>query len=189
MLERLGEFNQQQLQNDAELYATFLSAFIGTYKLDSLFSGKPVDHIAVKAAGLDDFERYLESITPFANLVVRSEVNSRWLVTARLIKAVNLGTYGPVSYVELMQPKPGSNPNGLVGLDHVEFVNPNFNQIDARLWQVKAGKKLQSNSNHSAIVVVINSKGQEVKFTNTTLLEINQKEVKEGRAEVLKGNL
>lgn len=67
-----------------------------------------------------------------------------------------------------------------VGIDHVEFFVTDLEAVQRVLEDSQLDWKPESNANHGWLTVVLNERGQEVKFTSTRLEEIVERNKQAG---------
>ena len=174
-----------RLQTLLLAYSEEVKLFFYSYGLASLVVDVPVDHIAIKALDRKTYEEYLHIYLPLSKRLSFEAVGPRDIATAELHDALNADTFGNVSLLEIMEPKPKTIATTHDLIDHIELLVPELDPIKEVLESKDVQFKVQSNENHTAVVVEINEWGQEVKFTDRTLLDIAEKQIANGKAIVL----
>jgi hypothetical protein len=165
-------------------YAAELESFIATNSLPNEWFLEP-DHIAIKGVDGTDYEDILESFRPVAKQITYIEMDGRRLGTANLTRPIVAGDLGSVSWVEIMEPRPERIGSDVVGLEHMEFCYPNFDEVTKVLRSRGIEFEPQQNPGHSWINIVINDKGQELKINDRPLAVIVEEEIKSGLSKIL----
>jgi predicted metalloenzyme YecM len=178
---KLDNFDQQIVQDWADLYLKELENFLNKNKLSDLFH-PPVDHLAIKAFDDADFTSFLESLKDFSETITFAEINNRRLATARLTTPIYFSQLGSCYCIEVMEPRPEKVNKDLVGFEHIEIFHPDLEEVKNLVK--KLHHEFQENSAHQAIVLKINQKGQEIKFTNTHLFDIEFSQLQTGEAQI-----
>jgi len=170
--------------DEIKKYAASLSDLIAGHQLPASWFAVP-DHLAFKGR---DSAHYLELVhifRPLAKRVSYIHLDNRRLATAELVKSVVAGDFGAVGWIEIMEPRPEKAGADVVGLEHMEFLYPDFEAVKAELSLKKVAYELQSNPNHQWINIVINSAMQEVKLSNKPLEAIVRQEIEQGEVIIL----
>ncbi len=175
----------ERLQELLLAYAEEVKLFFYSYGLADLVIDLTIDHVAIKALNREIYERYLETYLPLSKRLSYSQVNDRDLATAVLYDPLDAGTFGHVSLLEIMEPRPGVIATTYDLIDHIELVVPDLNSVKTIL----AGKDVvfteQANDQHKTVVIEINEWGQEIKFTDRPLQDIADKQIASGAAKVI----
>src|SRR5258706_9885739 len=109
-----------ELTQQVDNYQRELSGFITKNDLPKEWFVKP-DHVAFKGAHTKDFERLIAYFKLLATQVSCIDMDGRSLVTAKLTTPVNVGQFGSVQWVEIMEPRPEKVGKDVVGFEHMEF--------------------------------------------------------------------
>lgn len=160
-------------------YAESLRAFVDEHELPSDWFKVP-DHIAIKGANAADFEAIMNSFKPLANQLSYIEMDGRRLGTAQIISPITIGTFGSVSWVEIMEPRPEKVGKDVVGMEHMEFYYPHFDEVKAALTERNIPFEQQQNPGHAWINIVINNSGQELKINDRLLADAVTEEIQKG---------
>ena len=144
----------------------------------------PIDHVAIKALDRKTYEEYLKVYLPLSKRLSYSKVNERDLATAMLYKPLDADTFGKVSVLEIMEPRPGVIATTHDLIDHTELLVPDLEPIKQALKAKDVEFKVQTNDQHTTVVIEINEWGQEVKFTDRSLLDIAEKQIASGAAKI-----
>src|SRR5690242_3278826 len=90
-----------------------------------------IDHLAVKLADSESFERGLLNLQAHASRLTMTQMEgqNRRIATALLKAPLALhssmyGGVGSVDLLEIIEPRPERGSRGLVGIDHIEIVVP-----------------------------------------------------------------
>jgi predicted metalloenzyme YecM len=177
--------NPNNLPEQIEYYLHDLKMAFYAHGLVRLLEGKQIDHFAIKAIDTKEFEEYLKTYLPLCRRLSYTELNERRLATGELYEAIQFAEYGVCSTIELMEPRPGSITATYDRLDHIELRVDDLEEIKELLSQRQMECELQDNGVHQAVVVVINERGQEVKFTNKSLLGIVSEQIATGISKVI----
>lgn len=167
-----------------EQYAMELEVFIAKYELPANWFKAP-DHIAIKCADALDYVYTLEDLLPDASQGSQIEMDKRRLAGLKLTSAIKVGSLGSVEWVEVMEPRPNMVGKDVVGLEHMEFYYPKFDEVTKLLDKYNIEYKLQKNPGHSWVNIVINNQGQELKLNDKLLGETIAEELEQGIAKLL----
>lgn len=169
-------------------YAEEVKLFFYSYGLADLVIDLAVDHVAIKALNREVYDQYIQIYLPFSKRMSFEPVGPRDIATAELYEPLNAGTFGTAGLLEIMEPKPNTIATTHDLIDHIELLVPNLEPIQKILEGKGVIHKVQSNDNHTAIVIEINEWGQEVKFTDRTLLNIAEKQIAIGSAKIIQNS-
>ncbi len=175
---------QQLLLN----YSEEVKLFFYSYGLAEIVLDKPLDHVAIKGLDRSKYEEFLQIYAPLSERLSIEPVGPRDIAIAELKQPLDGGTLGQVSILEIMEPKPGAIPTTHDLIDHLEILVPNLSPIEQILEHKEIEFKKQKNDNHTAIVVEVNEWGQEVKFTDRSLKDIADTQLKSGAAKLFNQN-
>ncbi len=175
----------QLLPEQIEQYLHDLKIAFYAHGLVRLLGGKPVDHFAIKAIDTTEFEEYLKVYLTLCQRLSFTELNNRRLATGELYEGVQFSEFGSCSTLELMEPRPGSITTTYDRLDHIELRVDDLYEIQELLQQREMECELQNNGVHQAVVVIINERGQEVKFTNKGLVNIVTEQIASGVSKII----
>ncbi len=175
----------QRLQQLLITYAEEVKMFFYSYGLAHLVVDVPIDHVAIKALDRLTYEQYLAIYGPLSTRLSYEPVGPRDIATAELLKPLDAGTFGEAHLLEIMEPKPNTIATTYDLIDHIELLVPDLGPIQDALKDKGVEFKLQSNENHQAVVIPITEWGQEVKFTDRSLLDIAEKQIAAGSAKII----
>ncbi len=175
----------ERLQKLLPAYAEEAKLFFYSYGLADLVIDLPVDHVAIKAVDRAAYDEYIKTFLPLSKRVSFEAVGPRDIATAELYEPLDAGTFGTVSIIEIMEPKPGTIATTHDIIDHIELLVPDLEPIKTAFRNKEVQFKEQSNENHSAVIVELNEWGQEVKFTDRTLQDIAEKQIAAGVAKIV----
>ncbi len=161
-----------ELQTKLHLYTDEVKLFFHAYGLGDLVVDKQIDHVAVKALHRKEYEQYMETYLPLCKRLSYEKVNERDLATAELYEALGAGTFGKVSTVEIMEPRPNAAVTTHDMIDHFELLVEDLEEIKKILTSKGVEFEEQENPAHKTVVVPINEWDQEVKFTDRSLMDI-----------------
>ncbi len=176
--------NPERLQELLLDYAEEVKLFFYSYGLANLVIDAPIDHVAIKALNRKVYEQYLDIYLPLSKRMSYEEVGPRDITIAELYNPLDAGTLGKVGLVEIMEPKPGTIATTHDLIDHVELLVPDLEHIKEALQNKEVQFKVQSNDNHTAVVIEITEWGQEIKFTDRALFDIAEKQIAAGAAKI-----
>ncbi len=176
--------NPERLQELLLAYAEEAKLFFYSYGLGDIVLEVPIDHVAVKALNRNVYEQYLRAYLPLSRRLSYETVGQRDIALAELYDSLDAGNFGLVSLVEIMEPKPGSIATTHDLIDHIELLVPDLEPVKTILSNKAVEFKEQSNDNHMAVVIPINEWGQEVKFTDHSLLDIAEQQLKSKIAKI-----
>lgn len=177
--------NPERLQELLLSYSEEVKLFFYAYGLADLVVDKPLDHVAIKGLNTEKYQEYLRAFKPICKRLSSESVGPREIAIGELTAPLDGGTLGPVSTLEIMEPKPDTIPTTHDLIDHIEILVPDLSTIEEALKAKSVEFKKQSNPNHTALVIEINEWGQEVKFTDKTLKEIADTQIAKGVAKVI----
>ena len=175
----------ERLQQLLPAYAEEAKLFFYSYGLADLVIDLPIDHIAIKALDRKVYYEYLNSFLPLTTRMSFEAVGPRDIATAELSTPLDAGTFGTVALLEIMEPKPGAIATTHDLIDHIELLVPDLKPITDALDEKGVIFKVQSNENHTAVVMEVNEWGQEVKFTDRSLSDITEKQIANGAAKII----
>lgn len=171
-------------EHAVDQYVASLERFAHRRGLPTEWFSEP-DHLAVKCLDGEHYEDMVAAWGRRSNLASYVRMNGRRLASIHLGEVVSLGIFGDVEWLEIMEPRPKKVGIDIVGIDHAEFVFPDFTAADVVLAKRSIPHELQSNPNHSWLNIPINATGQELKLNNRPLADIVTHEIETGVAEVL----
>lgn len=177
--------NPERLQELLLAYSEEAKLFFYAYGLANLVLDVPVDHVAIKALNRKVYDQYVQTYLPLSKMLSYEPVGPRDIACAELYIPLDAGTFGKVSLIEIMEPKPNTIATTHDLIDHIELLVPDLDPIKKALSDKGVTFKVQSNENHTAVVIEITEWGQEVKFTNRSLLDIAEKQIASGSAKVI----
>lgn len=173
-----------EYEEEIEQFAETLQLFIDKYELPEKWF-KTADHLAVKCADALDYVFRMEELMPDAAQASEIVMDKRRLAALRLTSPVPVGNLGEVSWLEVMEPRPEKVGKDVVGLEHMEFYYPDFDEVTELLAKLGVAYELQSNPGHSWVNIVLNEKGQELKLNDRLLGETVAEEIDNGTSRVL----
>lgn len=174
--------NIDRLKELLPVFCEEAKLFFYSYGLADLLIDKKLDHVGIKALNGEVFEEYLKTYAPLSKRISYSELDGRRLAAADLFESLDAGTFGTVGLLEFMEPKPQTIATTHNLIDHIEIVYPNLDAVEKQLINKEVEFKKQNNPAHSAIVVAITEWGQELKFSNRSLMDITEKQLIAGNA-------
>jgi predicted metalloenzyme YecM len=177
--------NPERLQELLLAYSEEVKLFFYSYGLANLVLDVPIDHVAIKALDRKTYEEYLKIYLPLSKRLSYAEVNNRDLATAILYEPLDAATFGTVPMLEIMEPRPGVIATTYDLIDHIELLVPDLEAIKEALKAKDIKFKVQSNDQHTTVVVEITEWEQEVKFTDRSLLDIAEKQIAAGSAKII----
>lgn len=177
--------NPERLQELLLAYDEEVKLFFYAYGLADLVVDKPIDHVAIKGLNREKYEEYLKLFLPLCERISFEHINDRDLAIGKLLTPLDGGTLGPVATLEIMEPRPDVIPTTHDLIDHIEILASDLEQIKKVLQSKDVIFSEQSNDNHRTIVVEINEWGQEAKFTNRSIMEIADQQLKAGVAKLI----
>jgi predicted metalloenzyme YecM len=174
----------EQFLEEIKSYLGALSKFATLHQLpDEWF--KTADHIAIKAKDEDDFVRLVQTFKPHSLQMSGVYMDNRRLATAQLNGGLNVGRFGQIGWIEIMEPRPEKLGKDVVGVEHMEFLFPEFDSAKLVLDSKKIPYQMEKNPGHEWINIKINSGGQELKLNNRLLAEAVKDEISSGTAYIL----
>lgn len=173
-----------EYEEEIELYVKELEDFIGRFELPDKWFRIP-DHIAIKCADNLDYDYRLQELMPDGHRSYEARLDNRRLASIQLTNKIEVGILGTVGWLELMEPRPEKVGKDIVGVEHMEFYFPDFEEVKKTLAKYKIPYAEESNPGHSWINILINDDGQELKINNGLLADIVAKELDDGRVREL----
>jgi predicted metalloenzyme YecM len=177
--------NLERLQQLLPPFAEEAKLFFYSYGLADLVIDLHIDHVSLKALNSEVYEEYVKTYLPLSKRLSFAEVNERRLATAELYEPLDAGTFGSVSILELMEPRPGAIATTYDIIDHIELLVPDLEKVKSVLSAKDVSFTEQNNDQHTTIVCEINEWGQEVKFTDRSLLDIAEKQIASGASKII----
>lgn len=173
-----------EYEEEIGLFAEALEAFIAKYELPQAWFKVP-DHLAVKCADGLDYVFRMEELMPDSKQTSEIVMDERRLATLNLTSPVQVGNLGKVSWLEVMEPRPEKVGKDVVGLEHMEFYYPDFDEVTALLEKYGIEYKLETNPGHSWVNIVLNEAGQELKLNDKLLGDTVNEEIEQGISRLL----
>lgn len=170
-----------EYEEEIERFAEELEGFIGRYELPEKWFKVP-DHLAIKCADGLDYVYRVEELLADAHQASEIIMDERRLATMELISPVIVGDLWKVSWLEIMEPRPEKVGKDVVGLEHIEFYYPDFDEVTRLLASYDIEFTLQHNPGHAWVNIVLNKQGQELKLNNRMLGETVAEELENGTA-------
>ncbi|HSX45212.1 MAG TPA: hypothetical protein VLF39_03875 [Candidatus Saccharimonadales bacterium] len=174
----------EQFLEQIKSYVGALNKFVALHQLPEEWFNKP-DHVAIKGKDGADFARLIELFRPHSFQITSVIMNKRRLASVQINGSINIGRFGEVSWVEIMEPRPEKAGKDVVGFEHAEFLFPNFDAARLILDDKKVPYEMQENPGHKWINIVINGGGQELKLNNKLLMDTVKEEIDTGKAFLL----
>jgi predicted metalloenzyme YecM len=162
--------------------------FFYSYGLANLVVDVSIDHVAIKALNRATYEQYLDEYLPLSTQVSFAHINDRDLATAILSTPLDAATFGKVPILEIMEPRPDAIATTHDLIDHIELLVSDLEPIKHALQSKDVEFRVQTNMNHTAVVIEINEWSQEVKFTDRSLADIAKAEIASGKGILLTKN-
>jgi len=167
---------------ELDIYLKSVSHFMYMNYLPESWFTKP-DHIAIKAKDAAAYDAHVEfwKTKAVRNRICEIKLNGRRLGTVKLKEPMSVGPFGLISWLELMEPRPEKVGKDKVGIDHMEFYFPDFDEVLMILKDRVIKAKKEKNPSHSWISVELHD-GQELKINDWPLAKIIPEEIKAGKA-------
>lgn len=184
--DQVGEkWTFDRLQREVDIYFMSLRDFVRQHSLGSLIG--PVDHVAFKTASTSHYEKCIEQFQCFAPTGNYVEMSNRRLATLELDehKLLSCTELGQTRFLEVMEPKPDKANVGFSGLEHAEIFKQNLEAVKKELDHQGVIYSVSENPYHTTVVVKINQKGQEIKFTNRGLEKVIKEQSRKGEVKSL----
>jgi hypothetical protein len=166
-------------------YEWLLTRFIRAHKLPREWFEVP-DHFAIKCRDPEDYEKEIELWRPCTQQGRINQINSngRRLAAAELSKGseINLGCFGKIGLLEIMEPRPERVGNDTIGVDHTEFYFPDFSAVTAHLEGKNIAYEIERNPGHNSVNVAMYKSGQEFKINDSLLATVLPQQLEEGIA-------
>ncbi len=178
----------ERLQHLLPAYAEEAKLFFYSYGLAELIIDLPIDHVAIKGLNAEVYRGYLKMYLPLSTRISYEPVEERDIALAALSTPLDAGTFGTVSLVEIMEPKPDAIATTHDLIDHIEFLVPDLKVTKDSLDWKEVEYTEQANENHKALVIEINEWGQEVKFTDRSLQNLADTQIEKGLAKIFTVN-
>lgn len=139
----------------------------------------PADHFAIKIPDEATLLELADAIKPYCvqsfenspGLSIR-KMDNRSIAVALLEQPLQLDSW-KIYCIEIMQSKPENLGKDPIGIDHVEFINSDFEGVQSILQakNISFGINIK-NGYKKTVIVKLNARGEEVKFTDKTLAEV-----------------
>jgi predicted metalloenzyme YecM len=182
-------FDIELLQKEIDEYCHTLDTFIRKFNLSHLIVDNPIDHFALKLTDSDHYQFFIDSLREHSHAMSFTPMNNRRIAFALLKEPLVfslLKTENNCRVMEIIEPKPEKKGQTLVGFDHIEVYHQSLADIKEFLTIHEISYEDYENPNHKAVVIPINEKGQEIKFTDSRLEEIVQQQIADGSSVVIK---
>lgn len=155
----------ERLQQLLPAYAEEAKLFFYSYGLADLVIDLQIEHVAIKALDRKVYDEYIQIFRPLSKKMLSVVVGDRELTTAELYEPLDAGTFGKVSILVIMEPKPEAIATTHDLIDHIELLVPSLDDIKTALKSKDVLFSEQSNDQRKTLIAEINEWGQEVKFT------------------------
>lgn len=173
-----------EYEDEIYRFISVLDKFIDNYELPNEWFVAP-DHLAIKCADALDYAFRIEELIPDASQTSEIVLDKRRLAALKLVSPIDLGNNRQLLWLEVMEPRPEKLGKSLIGLEHIEFIFPDFEKVIELLNNRKIKFTLQQNLGHAWINIVINQSGQELKLNDRLLSDIVAEEIAKGISRVL----
>lgn len=189
-----GEIQRYLSREILERYKADLDEWVKRYDM-SRYIG-PIDHFAIKVEDKLSFGKVVDAVKPFCvnrhrgtpGLSIR-DMHGRRIAVALLKEPIEFGD-ALISCIEIMQPRPEAEGKDVIGLDHLELINPNLLEIEQALRVSGADYYVDETNPYKEIIVsFLNDRRERIKFTNRTLAEIVPVQISDEphRVEIVRG--
>ncbi len=155
----------ERLQQLLPAFAEEAKLFFYSYGLADLVIDLHIDHVAIKALDRKVYDEYIQIFKPLSKKVSSAVVDDRELTTTELYEPLDAGTFGKVSILVIMEPKPSAIATTHDLIDHIELLVPSLDDVKTAMANKDVLFSEQSNEHRKTLIVEINEWGQEVKFT------------------------
>jgi hypothetical protein len=162
-------------------YAKVLQDFITQHELPPEWF-RVSDHVAIKCEDGFDYEHVVEELLPDTTQASQVELDGRRLGALWLTSDIPIGDITRVTWVEIMEPRPEKVGKDMVGVEHVEFYYPDFEEITDILDEKEVPYELQQNPGHAWVNITLNDQGLELKLNNRVLADVVEEELDQGIA-------
>jgi len=151
------------------------------------------DHVAFKAYNPQDYEVLVKQFKPASEQISEVHMDGRQIAVAKLLDWLGIdmtlsfsGEPHFLDLVELMLARPEDQSDEPVKLDHEEiYFERGIIPIRTVLRRKGLNPLDQENDAHSWVSVIMNDEGDELKFTDRRLEDINAEDLKTGRAKII----
>lgn len=174
----------EDITKEVDEYGNRLLSFLNTTRFPNELLIEP-DNTAIKVADASDFNAELHALKPFAEQVVFTEMDWRFLAAAQLLVPLNLIPHWYIDWVEIQEPKPEEIGKDFVGLKYGEFYFGDFGLAERKLRSRKIAFDRKRDNSHRWLNIVINEQGQELRLTDTKLVETVSEELESGTARLI----
>ena len=186
------EARLHDLQWEVDRYSELLEQFAGEHKITDLLTGRPVDHVAIKAADRADYEQLRDAWLPLLQSSQEAQVDDRSLASGELATVITFPgslELQPAIWLEIMQPRPAKAGKDIVGFEHIEVLYDSTTElarVAAELEQRAVPYERERNLGHGEWLTLKLKTGQELKLTASRLADVVQQELAAGTAAKLK---
>ena len=146
------------------------------------------DHMMLKAAGPVDFADKVREIKPWTDeaQVAFMELDWRFLAMARLAVPYAVTDSSYADWLEIMEPKSAEGYD-YIGVEYASFYFPDLKKAERKLNSrgVSTERILDQSRDWEWLNIVINQSRQEVRITDTKLVEIVEQELEDGSAKLI----
>ncbi|HEY5550086.1 MAG TPA: hypothetical protein VIK37_02725 [Candidatus Saccharimonadales bacterium] len=146
------------------------------------------DHMMLKAADPMDFAEKVREIKPWTDNeeVAFMELDWRFLAMAHLAVPYVLAPSKHVDWLEIMEPKDAEGYD-FIGVEYASFYYPDISKAEKLL----AARSINVERLHDEprqwrwLNVVMNNAGQELRISDTKLIEVVEQEIEDGTARLI----
>lgn len=158
-------------------FAEEAKLFFYSYGLADLVIDLHIDDVAIKALDRKVYDQYIQIFRPLSKQISSIVVDDRELTSAELYEALDAGTFGKVSRLIIMEPKPNAIATTHDLIDHIELLVRSLDDIKTTLTSKDVRFTEQVNGHRKTLVTEINEWGQEVKFTELSSPDAANKKI------------
>ncbi|HEX5394791.1 MAG TPA: hypothetical protein VFW52_00285 [Candidatus Saccharimonadales bacterium] len=146
------------------------------------------DHMMLKTADPVDFAEKVRIIKPWTDeeQVAFMELDWRFLAMARLAVPFAITETRHADWLEIMEPKQAEGYD-YIGVEYASFYHPDIYKAQKKLRArgISAERLHDESRGWKWLNIVINNSGQEVRITDTKLVEIVEQELDDGSAKLI----
>lgn len=177
----------EEIIHEVGAYGQQLTRFVDSANFPHGLLSEP-DHVVFKTTDPNDFGNKARAIKPWAEQVAFIQIDWRFLIAARMVVPLALGGHRHVDWVEIIESqdretRPASAD--YVGLEYAEFYYSDFNHAEQLIKGRGIKIDRRADSSHRWLNIVMNENGQEVRLSDTKLVEVVSGELESGAARLI----
>ncbi|MEX1059186.1 MAG: hypothetical protein WEC17_02030 [Candidatus Saccharimonadales bacterium] len=177
----------EDINSSVEEYGQQFRHFTDAFDIPAALMREP-DHLMLKAADPVDFAEKVREIKPWTDQeqVAFMQLDWRFLAMAHLAVPYALAPSRHVDWLEIMERKEASGYD-YIGVEYASFYYPDINKAEGLINSrgIKIERLHDESRRWRWLNITMNDGGQEVRLSDTKLVEIVEQELEDGTARLI----